>query len=333
MDFLLDYLGASPGTEHFFVLCCVFVGVIFFLGGMYFSFFKPLGQKKVMSQRWGVGQKVEIHAQLLKNESTAAGSPVLSLLKRITNRQYLERLQHSLYRGDIFCPLEVFLSLAGILACFGLALGILLAQGYFTLILALGMGALPFFYLRIKQHIKSSRLEKQMPEGMDFFARSLRAGHTLQSCLEMVSSEIGPPLGTEMKIVFEEQRLGLGMVKALQRLADRVDSQDLRFFVTAILIQMETGGNLAEILESIGKLIRKRLELKGKVSTLTAEGKYSALILTLLPVGIFAYIYLVNPKYVMMLFTDPLGHRLLMFGIISMVVGIIWMRKMIQIKV
>ena len=172
-----------------------------------------------------------------------------------------------------------------------------------------------------------------MPEGMDLLSRSLRAGHTLQSAMEMASAEIGSPLGVEMKIAFEEQRLGLGLNKALHRMADRVASQDLRFFVTAVSIQSETGGNLAEIMENIGKLIRARLQLKGKIQGLTAEGRFSALILAMLPVGIFLTLYFVNPDYIMLLLTDSQGHRLLMGGILSMLIGILWMSKIIQIKV
>jgi tight adherence protein B len=112
-----------------------------------------------------------------------------------------------------------------------------------------------------------------------------------------------------------------------------VDSQDLRFFVTAVSIQSETGGNLAEILENIGKLIRARLLLKGKIQGLTAEGRFSALILASLPVGIFMILYFVNPDYIMLLLTDSQGYRLLMGGILSMAIGILWMRKIIQIKV
>ena len=134
--------------------------------------------------------------------------------------------------------------------------------------------------------------------------------------MEMVSAD-NPPLGVEMKIAFEEQRLGLGLNKALHRMAEGVASQDLRFFVTAVSIQSETGGNLAEILENIGKLIRARLQLKGKIQGLTAEGRFSALILALLPVGIFFILYFINPDYVKLLLTDSQGKLLLQGGILT----------------
>jgi tight adherence protein B len=333
MDALMNYLGVSPTTEYFFAICTVFAGVVFFLGGLYFSFIKPQGEKQAMIDRWRFSPQKQGQAHLLKREGESDRSPLLALVKRFTGWQNLDFLQHSLYKGDLFCPPEVFLGVAGILACVGYLLGALCAPGYFQLVLALSLGSGPFLYLRIKQHLKTTRLEKQMPEGMEFLARSLRAGHTLQSSMELASTEIGHPLGEEFRIAFEEQRYGLGMRKALERMADRVDSQDLRFLVTAIVIQSETGGNLVEILENIGRLIRARLTLKGKISGLTAEGRFSALILGLLPIGIFIILYFMNRNYVMMLFLDPLGHKLMMAGVISLIFGVLWMKKMIRIRV
>jgi tight adherence protein B len=172
-----------------------------------------------------------------------------------------------------------------------------------------------------------------MPEAMELLARSLRAGHTLQSTLELVSQEIPPPLGKEMRVTYEEQRLGLSISQALRRMADRVASQDLRYFVTAVLIQTETGGNLAELLETIGSLIRDRLKLKGKVQALTAEGRFSALVLIGLPLVTFGFLYLINPGYVMVLLTDPMGTKILTGGVFLVILGALVMKKMVTIKV
>jgi len=148
-----------------------------------------------------------------------------------------------------------------------------------------------------------------------------------------VSQEIPPPLGMEMRITYEEQRLGLSMLQALRRMGERVASQDLRYFVTAVLIQSEAGGNLAEILENIGMIVRERLKLKGKVQGLTAEGRFSALILGFLPVGTFLLIFLMNRAYVMAFLQDPLGIKLLGAGAVSLLLGAIVMKKMVAIKV
>jgi tight adherence protein B len=155
----------------------------------------------------------------------------------------------------------------------------------------------------------------------------------LQSTLELVSHEIPAPLGKEMRVTYEEQRLGLSVSQALRRMSDRVASQDLRYFVTAVLIQAETGGNLAEILDNIGTLIRERLKLKGKVVALTAEGRFSALVLIGLPIVTFLFLYLINRSYVMVLWTDPIGTKILTAGISLVVFGALIMKKMVNIKV
>lgn len=334
MESLMSYLTASPGTHYFFLMSSVFAGVVFFCFGLYFSFFRPMHDKQLMSKRlWGDSKKKLVHPQLFKIQNEAQTSPLLMVVKTVAGWGKVENLQHNLYQADIFCPAETFLSWAGILACAGFLAGSLIDPFYWRICFAVALGALPFFYLRFKKRRKTNRLEKQMPEGMDLLARSLRAGHTMQSAMELVSSEISHPLGVEMRIAFEEQRLGLGLNKALYRMADRVASQDLRFFVTAVSIQTETGGNLAEILENIGHLIRARLQLKGKIGSLTAEGRFSAFILAMLPVAIFAVLYILNGEYIMILLTDPLGHQLLLGAIISMTMGVLWMKKMIQIKV
>lgn len=334
METLINYLAASPGTGYFFLLSSVFAGVVFFLCGLYFSFIRPMSQKHMMSQRlWGNNKKSLVQTQLLKVETESQDSPLLTVVKQIAGWGKVENLQRNLYQADIFCRPEAFLSVAGIMACAGYLMGTFREPFYWRIVLGAGLGLLPYFYLRIKKHRKTVRLERQMPEGMDLLSRSLRAGHTLQSAMEIVGSEVDHPLGTEMKIAFEEQRLGLGLNKALLRMANRVASQDLRFFVTAVMIQIETGGNLAEILENIGLLIRERLKLKGKISGLTAEGRFSALILALMPIGIFFILYYVNRNYMNVLLNEPIGHKLLMGAVISMIFGILWMKKMIQIKV
>jgi tight adherence protein B len=334
MESLSPYLSATPEGKYLFLLASVFAAVVCFLVGFYFSFIRPMSEKRWLRKRlWGDSKKTLVQTQLLKTKRQGQDSPLLTVLKAMNVGGRVQNLQRSLYQAAIFSPVETFLGGAGILACAGYLMGTLLGAFYWRIILAAGLGALPFLYLRFKKQLRARRLERQMPEAMDLISRSMRAGHTLQSAMEIVGSEIGRPLGLEMKIAFEEQRLGLGLNKVLQRLAERVASQDLQFFVTAVLIQTETGGNLAEILENIGQLIRARLQLKGKIQGLTAEGRFSALILALMPFCIFAMLYYVNRDYLMVLINDPLGRRLMLGGIISLGLGILWMKKMVQIKV
>lgn len=195
------------------------------------------------------------------------------------------------------------------------------------------MAFLPVFFMRWKKNRKTLKFEKHMPEAMELLARSLKAGHTLPSTLELVAQEIPPPLGKEMRITYEEQRLGLSVSQALRRMSERVASQDLRYFVTAVLIQTETGGNLAEILENIGLLIRERLTLKGKVLALTAEGRFSALVLIGLPILTFVALFFLNREYIMTLLVHPLGVKFLTGAIVSIILGALVMKKLVTIKV
>jgi tight adherence protein B len=187
--------------------------------------------------------------------------------------------------------------------------------------------------MRWKRKRKTLHIERYMPDAMELLARSLKAGHTLPGTLDLVSQEVPGPLGIEMRITFEEQKLGLSMPQAFRRMGERVASQDLRFFVTAVIIQTETGGNLSEILENIGLIIRDRLKLKGKVQGLTAEGRFSAVILSLLPFITFLALFFLNRKYVMTLFTDPMGPNFIIGALISIGIGIMVMKRMVVIKV
>ena len=253
-------------------------------------------------------------------------------MQKLTGWGKVDNLQRLLLQADIYLAPGVFICVIGIAGCLGFITGTQIG-GFWPWGLGAFMGFLPIFVLRWKKKRKTLKFEKQMPEAMELLARSLRAGHTLQSTLDLVSHEIPAPLGKEMRITYEEQRLGLSVSQALRRMSDRVASQDLRYFVTAVLIQAETGGNLAEILENIGTLIRDRLKLKGKVMALTAEGRFSALVLIGLPIVTFLFLYLINREYIMVLVTDPLGNKILTTGIALIVVGALVMKKMVTIKV
>jgi len=322
MDFMLvlGLLGA-------FVAVCLFI--------TYFNLMvlEPYRKRRQIQKRLRSNKREqEFHAQIFKAYQDAQNSPVITILQKLTGFSKADSIQRQLLQADIYLTPGVFICIIGILGCIGFIVGSQIG-GLWAWGLGAGLGFLPFLILRWKKKRKTMKIEKQMPEAMELLARSLRAGHTLQSTLELVSHEIPPPLGKEMRVTYEEQRLGLSISQALRRMADRVASQDLRYFVTAVLIQSETGGNLAELLETIGNLIRDRLKLKGKVRALTAEGRFSAMVLIGLPVVTFAFLYLVNPKYVMILLTDPLGTKILTAGVFMVIFGALAMKKMVTIKV
>ncbi len=165
-----------------------------------------------------------------------------------------------------------------------------------------------------------------MPEAADFLARALRAGHSFINVLQMVGNELPEPLAGEFRIAHEEINYGVPMNEALHNLAARIPLTDLRYLVIAVLIQRESGGNLAEILGNISRIIRARLKLLAQVRVLSAEGRMSAWILGLLPFGVMGVMTVSSPHYVSMLWTDPSGERLLWYGLGMIIVGVLWLR-------
>jgi tight adherence protein B len=198
---------------------------------------------------------------------------------------------------------------------------------------ALIVGALPYLNVVRLRNKRLRKLEKQLPEVADTLGRALRAGHSFASAIGMVSAEFAEPMGGEFRITFDEINYGVPLNEALLNLANRVPIRDLRYFVIAVLVQRETGGNLAEVLDGIGFLIRERFKLFDKVRVLAAEGKMSAWVLSLLPFITGAAVMFFNPNFLPVLWEDPLGQHMLAGMAVSMVTGIMWMRKIIKIRV
>ncbi len=331
----MESLNISSHYAYTIGMVGVFIGVCLLVSSFYHMIIGPLVRKKQLESRLkNTGRERLAKIQILKTSVQDEKGIVLAVLEKVGGWRKVDHLQRALLQADIFWRPATFISVVGLLFCGGFILTWLWRQ---NLLIGLGTGAIlasiPIVIVRLKRRRKSRLFEVQMPECMELLARSMRAGHALPSAIELASKEIAQPLGLEMKIVYEEQRLGLGLLQALRRLGERVDSQDLQYFITAVILQVETGGNLAEILENIGFLIRERLKLKGKIKALTAEGRFSALILSLLPFVVFAAITVLNRKYMNTLLNEPIGMKLITAGLISMGLGILWMRKIVQIKV
>jgi tight adherence protein B len=325
---------AGIETQYVFLLVSVFVGACLAVACINRFIVKPMRWRRHLNQRLkGSQREQEVRAQIFKAYQETRSGMILSLVQSVAGWSKIDNLQLHLLQADIFMSPGSFLCLAGILGSLGFFTGTLLHSFLYGIGFCFFLAIWPFLYLRWKKRRKTGKIEQQMPDAMELLARSLRAGHTLQSTLELISQEIPAPLGAEMRITYEEQRLGLSMAQALRRMGDRVSSRDLRYFVTAVLIQIETGGNLAEILENIGAIIRDRLKLKSKVKGLTAEGRFSAIILGLLPVVTFLALFFINRPYVMTLLTDPAGTKIFMAAIGSITVGALVMKKMVAIKV
>ncbi|HXE50753.1 MAG TPA: type II secretion system F family protein [Ramlibacter sp.] len=194
------------------------------------------------------------------------------------------------------------------------------------------LGATPFMYVYYVRGKRMAKLERQLPEVFDLMIRALRAGHAFSAALKMAGEEMAEPVAGEFATVHDEVNFGVSLEQALGHLSERVPLMDLRYFVVAVLIQRESGGNLTEILGNLGRLVRERLKLMGKVRVLTSEGRMSAWILCLMPFFLAAVMNLANPKFMSPLWTDPIGIAIIKYTLGLMLIGIVLMRKIIKIR-
>lgn len=178
-----------------------------------------------------------------------------------------------------------------------------------------------------------AKVDQQLPDALDLIGRALRAGHAFPTAMKMVGDEMNAPIADEFKATFDEVNFGISMNDALMNMATRVPSTDLRYFVIAVMIQRETGGNLAELLDNISKIVRERIKLLGQIRVLSAEGRMSAWVLGLLPFAAAAMIQLTNPGFLAVLYTDPAGQKMVATALTMMFVGVLAMRKIIRIRV
>jgi len=202
---------------------------------------------------------------------------------------------------------------------------------------ALGLGVLvafiPYMVAKSKRTKRTRQMEEQLPDAMDLMTSALRAGLSLPAALQLVAQEAPSPLAEEFGHTFDEQNLGLDIRDAMLNMARRIDSVDVKFFVTAVVIQRETGGNLAEIMQNIAHIIRERFRILGDVRTLTAHGRFSGVILSILPVFMAFLIAIIAPDYFMRFIKDPVGQAMMGVALTLQVIGFLWIRKVVNIRV
>ena len=290
-------------------------------------------------------QRVARRLQVMSGGAGRSGERI-SILKqrRFSSNDALDRLLHGM---PLLKRLDVLLVQAGSKLTVDRFLGCSLASMLAALlvsarlpvplparfVLALLAFGLPWMLLRRARTRRLRRIEQQLPYAADFIARALRAGHSFTNVLQIVGNELPEPLSGEFRIAREEINYGVPMGEALHNMAARIPLTDLRYLIIAVLIQRESGGNLAEILGNISHIIRGRLKLAAQVRVLSAEGRMSAWILGLLPFGVALVLTIVNPKYVSMLWTDPSGIRLLWYAAGMILFGVVWLRRIIRIRI
>ena len=261
-------------------------------------------------------------------------SSIPSLHKALAQIPHLSKIDALLIQSNFKYPASVFLLTSLLIALVGFYLAHLVVK---TLLLSLPVavliGLIPYLVLSARKRQRMKKFERQLPDALDLVARSLRAGHAFSGGLQMVADEFDAPLGTEFQRTIAQINLGVSIEQALKNLADRIQSTDVKFFAVSVIIQRESGGNLAEILENISNLIRGRFKLRGKIQTLTAEGRLSAGILIGIPFFIALFLSFLSPEYIRVLSTDPTGRVLIVVALIMMGLGVAWMKKMITLKV
>ncbi len=227
-----------------------------------------------------------------------------------------------------------FVLVSGVLA-FGsfLLCAALLAFLPAAFVAGLAAGLIPFITASFQRARRFARFQRNFPEAIDLLTRSVRAGHAFTIGLEMISKELPEPVAGEFRTTFDEYNFGLPLREALVHLTERMPLDDVRFFATAMLIQKESGGNLAELLESLARITRERFKILGEVKTRTAQGRMTAGILIALPPLLFVTLNLLNPGYAQLLLTDKLGHKILAIAFSLQVIGSVVLWKIVQIKV
>jgi tight adherence protein B len=296
-------------------------------------FFESKRRKQLVSVLRTVTETEEPHVDLLMNpDDKKRSDEEIPLAKAIHSRVNLILTESGM---------DWTMSRLITLSCVGFGIGLILGglipfQAPIALKSGLAAGALawlPLFYVKKVRSKRLDGMEAQLPDALDFLARSMRAGHAFTISLEMVGEEIADPLGQEFRALFNEQNLGASLDRSLANFGKRVPLADVRFFSSAVLLQRQTGGNLGEVLGRLSHIIRERFRLKGQVKATSAHGRLTATILTVLPLATLGGLIITSPGYLSPLLTDPLGRKLVVAGVICQILGNVVIRRIIRIRV
>jgi tight adherence protein B len=317
----------------------IFLSIILFVEGAYYCYHQyvnPRHRTLKRRLRGGSGKPQDLPkghetAGILRQRKLSDLPWFQAFLESMTNLGGLEKL---LQQANSHMPVGVFVLLSGVCGGIGVLIAILKDYG---LVYAIGFGflglALPWLAIKRKRKQRFKEFERQLPEALDLMARSLRAGHAFSVGMKMIGDEFPDPIGPEFSRTVEEISFGIDVPQAMNNLNDRVISTDLKFFVTALVVQRETGGNLAEIIEAISRLIRQRFELLGRVKALSAEGRMSGIILFCMPLVMAGVLWFMNEPYMRILIEDEIGQVMAIGGALLMMVGAYVMKNMCDIKV
>lgn len=281
------------------------------------------GKKSAETERSKVTRE-----QLFSDGVNGLSGAAVRFMERFGNLKKLFVQADSPITPEVFCIVSAVLAAMGAVGSVVGGLPLPLAP----LCAATG-GLLPFAWLLYCRSKRFKKFAAQLPNAMELIARALRSGHSLASAMKVVVDELPPPISKEFGIAYEEQNLGIPIEESLRNLYERVPNMDYKFFATAVIIQRQSGGDLAEILDKIGHIIRERFRIMGQVQALTGEGRISGIVLMALPIVLFFAVWRLNPDYIMLLFTDELGRKMIAVAVVLQILGAIAIKKIIAIKV
>lgn len=314
------------------IMLAAFIGVLTLVFGLY-SAFKGNTDSTLearLAAFTGAAQpsKKDITNQLMRDGMNSAQGFVGRLVARFAQLPIFFR------QADSPLKIEHFLAACAATAgVFGMLAIIVRAPASLIPVGAVFGFVLPWGWLWWRRRGRFNKFEKQLPDALELISRALRSGHSLSSGLNVVSTEMPAPISVEFRNVYDEQNLGISMEQALRNMLIRMPNMDLKFFVTAVAIQRQAGGDLAEILNKISYIVRERFKILGQVKALTGEGRISGVVLMGLPVVLFFTVYYLNPEYIMLLFNRELGRQMVTVAVIMQIFGAIVIKKIVDIKV
>lgn len=324
-------------SNHFFLIFGIvaFAAVVLLIEGLYLMWnaYKGPEARKIEQRLRALSASLDSteRAAVLKDRLLSGVPAIEQLLLGIPRIQHLDRfIMQSGLEWTVAKLLRVSLLLAAT---------VYLVLSFVSVVALLRLGAvvagflLPWAYVQWKRSRRLRRLEQQLPDALDLVGRALRAGHALPSGLQMVGEEMSDPIAGEFRVMYDEINFGISMQQALTNLTERVPSTDVRYFVVAVLIQREAGGNLTEVLDNLSTLIRNRLKFHAKVRVLTSEGRMSGWVIGLLPFILAGLLNFANHDFISVLWTDPIGIMITNILIGMMAIGAIWLYKLCQIRV
>lgn len=312
----------------------VFLAVVALVGAVAFVFIRESSRaedrlevitgKKVREEKSTGIMKDEVISEGLSGISSAVGG----LFERFSNLKLLFEQADSPIKADVFVIISLAMGALGAAGAYFAGAPVPLLPPAFLM-----MAVLPFGWLLWRRRQRFKQFAKQLPDALELIARALRSGHSLAAGLHVVVEEMPAPISTEFGIAYEEQNLGIPLEAALKNMLSRTPNMDLKFFVTAVAIQRTAGGDMAEILDKIGYIVRERFKIMGQVQALTGEGRISGVVLMGLPIALFFAVMYLNYDYVMLLFTDELGRKMVAGAAVLQVLGAIAIKKIVNIKI